>query len=135
VSPPLVEIPADDALLRRVANVPDMVKRIGGLVRPSSVVFKPHPEDGAVSVDVRRLLPVPGNPLSVLAGFPEHGLVELLASTVRQLGLEVSHVPLPQNPAHANIEGLPDLTKAERKRSQRELALAAAWVRQPGVTT
>jgi len=132
VSLPTVEIVADDALLRRV--VPGLVTR-QGTVRPTSVVFKPHPDDGAVSVDVRRLLPVPGDPLSVLAGFPEYGLVELLASTVRGAGLQVFHAPLADNPAHANIVGLADMSRAESKRLQRELAKKAAWVREPGAGT
>ena len=133
MSLPPIEISDDDWLLRRVPNVPNMVKRDGELVRPTSVVFKPHSVDGAVSVDVRRLLPAPGDPLTVLEDFPEHGLVELLAGAVTSAGLTVSHAPVPGNHAHANIEGLGALTKAEQKRSQRELALAAAWVRHPGV--
>lgn len=136
MSGPQIDIIGDgDALLRRVANRPNMVKREGDVVRPTSAVFNPAREDGGVSVDVRRLLADPSDPVSVLDSTPEHGLVELRAAVPRGLGLDldVVHAPEPGNPAHANIVGLPELQKAARKRASRELALACAWVRQPGL--
>lgn len=124
----------EDSLLRRVANSPDMMKRDGDVTRPSSAAFKPHDEDGAVSVDVRKLLANPAEPLSVLADLPEHGLVEIYAGKVREVGLDAVHEPLPKNPAHGNIIGLGAMGKSGQRRAQRELALAAVWVCQPGAT-
>lgn len=121
----------EDSLLRRVANSPNMMKREGEVTRPSSAAFKPHDEDGAVSVDIRKLLVNPGEPMDVLAELPEHGLVEIYAGKVREVGLDVVHQPLPQNPAHGNIVGLQGMGKSGQRRAQRELALAAVWVCQP----
>lgn len=119
MSPQTAEVFDEDSLLRRVANSPDMMKRAGDLARPSSAAFKPHDEDGAVSVDVRKRLPDPGRPLDVLAELPEHGLVELLARKVREVGLDVVHAPLPENPSHGNITGLGALGKAAQRRAAR----------------
>lgn len=127
------EINDEDCLLRRVANRPDLVKRDGDIVRPSSVAFNPAREDGNISVEIRKLLEDPTQPLAVLSEFPEHGLVELRAEAPRGLGLEVVHDPLPDNEAHGNIIGLADMARAERKRLTRELALRAVWIREPAV--
>ncbi len=92
----------DDALLRRVADKPDLWKRTDdGTVRPTSVAFKPHNADGGVSVELRRLLPDPTAPLSVLDSFSTHGLAELFAAAVRSVGLDVVSDPLPESAAHA----------------------------------
>ena len=128
-----VEIEDEDALLRRVANKPDMVKRDGQAVRPTSAVFKPASEDGGISVDVRKLLVDPTEPLSVLTETPEHGLVELRARVPRANQLDVVHTPQAGNPAHADIVNLGDLSRPLQKRARRELALASVWVRQPAV--
>jgi hypothetical protein len=133
VNGPLTEIDDEDCLLRRVANRPDLVKRDGGVVRPSSVAFRPAGEDDKISVEVRRLLENPSDPLSTLADYPDHGLVEFRAGVPRGLGLDVEHDPLPGNNAHGNIVGLSGLARPERKRLFRELALHAVWVRQPAV--
>jgi hypothetical protein len=125
------EIGDGEALLRRIANKPNMLKRDGDVVRPTSAAFKPAGSDGGVSVDVRSLLPDPGVPTSVLALFPGQGLVELSARGVRERALDVVHAPLSDNDAHANIIGWDRMSKPDQKRAQRELALAAAWVRQP----
>jgi hypothetical protein len=127
------EILDDDALLRRVANRPNMVKAAGDVVRPTSAAFKPSSEDGGISVEVRRFLADPTDPFSVLAELPEHGLVELRAAEPRTLGLTVDHDPLEHSPSHANINGLPGLEKPEARRVARQLALASVWVRQPGL--
>lgn len=128
---PQIEVGDDDSLLRRVANRPAMIKRDDG--RLSSAAFKPHDEDGAVSIDIRKLLPDPRRPLDVLADLPEHGLVEVFARKVHEVGLQVVHAPLQENPAHGNIIGLAALDKPSRRRAQRELALAAVWVCRPGI--
>ena len=130
---PLTEIDDPDCLLRRVANHPDLVKRDGGVVRPSSVAFRPANEDDKISVEIRKLLEEPANPLSTLAEHPDHGLVEFRAELPRSLGLDVEHDPLPGNHAHGNIVGMSELARSERKRLSRELALRAVWVRQPAV--
>ena len=125
------EIKDDDALLRRVANKPNMFKHEGAVVRPSSAAFKPAGQDGGISVDVRRLLPDPSDPLSPLEGLPEHGLVELRATVPRANGHDVVHAPLKDNDAHANIFPAAGLGKADQRRAQREMALASVWIRQP----
>ena len=121
-----------DALLRRVADQPNLWKRDGGgIVRPTSAAMKPHGADAGLCVDVRRLLADPADPTSVLASFPRHGLAEFTAEVPRSLGLRVHHAPLEENPAHANVTGFDELTRAEAKRVQREIALKSAWVRMP----
>jgi hypothetical protein len=133
VSEPLTEIADEDWLLRRVANRPDLIKRDGDAVRPSSVAFRPAGQDGKISVDIRNLLEDPSDPVAVLEDHPDHGLVELRAGVPRSLGMEVEHDPLPDNNAHGNIVGVDALARAERKRVSRELALRAVWIRQPAV--
>lgn len=130
---PLTEIDDEDCLLRRVANRPDLVKRDGDVVRPSSVAFRPAGLDDKISVEIRKLLKEPSDPLSTLADHPDHGLVEFRAGLPRSLGLDVEHDPLPDNDAHGNIVGLGGLARSERKRLSREMALRAVWVRQPAV--
>lgn len=130
MSDPIVDIEDEDALLRRVANHPDMVKRGEG--RPTSAAFKPSERDGGLSVDVRRLLPDATDPTSVLDQYPEHGLVELRAAAPRELGLDVIHDPLPENYAHANIVPEAQMDRAAQRRAYRELARrCTAWVRLP----
>jgi hypothetical protein len=126
------EIGGQDVLLRRVPDQPALwTTAEDGTIRPSSAAMKPAGEDGGLSVDVRRLLPDPRNPLSVLSELPSHGLAELRATQVRDQGLEVIHDPLPDNYAHANIVGFGEMSRSQAKRAQKELARAAAWVRMP----
>mgnify|MGYP000274084536 CR=1 FL=1 len=72
----------NDALLRRVADRPGDLwsRQDDGTIRPTSVAFKPHPDDNKVSVELRRLLADPTNPMTALDQYPEHGLVELVAA-------------------------------------------------------
>ncbi len=93
--------------------------------------MKPSTEDEGLSVDVRRLLEDPANPVTVLAEHPGHGLAQLVARTARDLGLEVEHDPLPHNEAHASIVGFTKVSKTQAKRKQRRLAEAAAWIQMP----
>jgi hypothetical protein len=72
-----------------VANHPDLVKRDGDVVRPSSVAFRPAGQDDKISVEIRKLLDDPADPLSTLIGHPDHGLVEFRAELPRSLGLDV----------------------------------------------
>lgn len=131
MSAPLVEIEDEDALLRRVANRPNMVKQDGGVFRPTSAAFKGAKADGGLSVDVRRLLPDPTRPETAVDAFPEHGLVELRAGSVRELDLEVLHDPIAENYAHGNIFPTDGMSRAAQGRACRELALKCVWVRQP----
>lgn len=126
------EIADDDALLRRVADNPDLLSRSpNGAIRPSSVSMKPHGTDGRLSVDVRRMLASPSKPEDVLTAHPASGLVEFRALAARDLELVVAHDPLPANRAHANITGFAALSRKQAKRVQRELAKAAVWIRMP----
>jgi hypothetical protein len=135
VSVAVLEIGDGECLLRRIASQPNMIKRDGGVARPTSAAFKPSAVDGGLSVDVRSLLPDPGVPTSVLDAFPAAGLVELSVRAVRDAELDVEHAPLPENGAHANIVGWDSMSKPDQKRVQKRLALTAAWVRQPDVAT
>lgn len=128
---PLEHIRDEDALLRRVPDQPSMISRQAGTVRPTSGAFQPARVDGGLSVDIRRLLADPRAPELVLGNRPEDGLVELLARVPRGAGLDVEHAPLATNAAHANVLGWDRFSRTARKRIQRELALATAWVRQP----
>jgi len=127
-------IESDDALLRRVKDDPNLWTEKGGELRVSSAAMSPHPEDQALSVDVRRLIPDPRDPLtapSVVAGEVADGVVELFARAAERLGLAVKHEPLPENYAHADITGFDQMRRKEAKRAQRELAKTASWVREP----
>lgn len=100
----------------------------------SSAAMSPHPRDQALSVDVRRLIPDPRNPLtapSVVAGEAADGVAELFARAAEALGLTVEHDPLRDNRAHAGITGFDQMRPGVAKRAQRELAKSATWVREP----
>ena len=90
-----------DALLRRIPDRPEELwtRRADGTARPTSASMKPSPEDGGLSVDVRRLLPDPAVPTSVLEGASGLGLAEFAAVVPRANGLEVEHSPLDGNRA------------------------------------
>lgn len=121
-----------DALLRRIPDRPaQWTKRPDGTARPTSAAMKPHSEGGGLSVDVRRLLPDPANPLAVLEGVPGLGLAEFQAAVPRANGLQVEHTPLEENDAHADIRGFEAMSRKEAKRAQKALAEAAAWIRMP----
>lgn len=125
------EVAADDALLRRIPDKPDMWTD-GEVVRPSSAAMKPADADGGLSVSIRRLLDDPAEPLSALDGQPDgYGLTEIHARDAFDLELDVEHAPLPEDIAHANICGFDRFTKSRAKRLQKELALAAVWIRMP----
>lgn len=93
--------------------------------------MRPHSEDGALSVDVERLLPDPSASTSILDRFPDHGLVAFLAGVPIDAGLVVNHAPLNDRVSHADIVGMAEMSKSAAKRVQRELALAADWVVRP----
>jgi len=123
----------DDALLRRIPDQnPQMWITRNGVTRPTSAAMNPSSDDGGLSVDVRRLLADPTQPLSVIAGLPSHGLVEFHAKLPRDLGLDVEHQPLPQRPSHANVVRFPEDDKA-RHRVRQRLAKSSrlAWVQMP----
>ncbi len=122
-----------DALLRRIPDRPEQLwtKRADGTTRPTSASMKPSSEDGRLSVDVRRLLPNPTDPTSVLGVEAGLGLAEFAAAVPRANGLEVELSPLEQNEAHADIRGFDVMSKKQAKRAQKALAEAAAWVQMP----
>jgi len=126
-------IEGTDALLRRIPDRPEQLwtKRADGTTRPTSASMKPSSEDGGLSVDVRRLLPDPTDPISVLGGEAGLGLAEFPAAVPRANGLEVEHTPLEGNDAHADIRGFDEMSRNEAKRAQKALAEAAAWVQMP----
>ena len=130
MSDALEEIADRDLLLRRIPDQPAMWTRKGGQVRPSSAAMQPSETDGGLSVDVRRLLPNPTIPTSVLGEHPEHGLVEFSARVPRELDLEVVHDPLPDRCSHANIAGFPG-DRAAHLRVRRTIAKRSVWVKMP----
>jgi hypothetical protein len=113
VKPPaegLEQIADDDLLYRRLA--PFHIKPDGSV---SSAAFKlrGRPDPG-VSVDLARLT----TPQATLARAPRpgFGLGVPVAGGPRALNLTVHHDPLPDNPAHAMIEGQrPDDRQAPRR--------------------
>ncbi|MBI2691705.1 MAG: hypothetical protein HYX29_07175 [Solirubrobacterales bacterium] len=105
-NPGVVEIADEDALLHRIPNNPDMTTSTdNGKRRPSTASFKPTGEDQAISVHLRRLIPDPAEPLTVLD--PElHegcGLVEFAARIPRELGFGVDHTPTIADPSHGSV--------------------------------
>lgn len=128
----LEKIDDADWLLRRIPDQQErMWTRAGGVLRPSSAALKPAQLDGGLSVDVRRLLPDPAAPASVLGDRHGDGLIEFRAAYPRAAGLDVLHSPLPDRYAHADVVGFQRLAKPAEKRFRRELAKAAVWVQQP----
>lgn len=128
------EISSQEALLRRIPNVPNLwTEGSDGQVRVSSAAMSPSTEDGGLSVNVRRLLECPADPADEMLGESVDGvgLAEFFASVAYDQGLDVEHAPLPDNWAHANVAGFHQMTRNRAKRAQRELAKAAAWVRMP----
>lgn len=123
----------DDALLRRVKDHPGALWILddNGRKRPTSGAMKPATTDGGVSVDVRRLLDDPTEPLSSLEGDLDAGLVEFRASVPRLLGLAVEHMPIAANPAHANVFGFEKLSRSKSQRVRKTLAERAVWVKEP----
>ncbi len=129
---PREEIADEDWLLRRIPDQPErMWTRTGGRLRPSSAAFKPSAAGSGLSVDVRRLLPDPREPVSVLGDQHDSGVVEFKAAEPRTAGLDVVHTPLPERYSHADLVGFATLAKPAAKRLQRELAKRAVWVKQP----
>ncbi len=123
----------DDWLLRRILDQPERMwtRQEDGALRPSSAAFKPAQVDGGLSVDVRRLLPDPSNPTSVLDDQHDSGLVEFNAAQARKASLDVVHTPLTERYSHADVVGFAGLAKPVAKRLQRELAKRAVWVKHP----
>lgn len=107
------------SLLRRIHPdhiVPD--KNSGGL-RVSSAAFR----DPEMSVDVEEMLIKSGKTWQFsLEGYPAYSLMRLLASVPRSLQQAVVHVPLPDNDAHAEVQGKKTNSVA------RSLSAAASWV-------
>src|SRR6266404_7754429 len=89
----------DSSLLRRV-HPSQIVRDMAGQPRVSSGAFK----DVDMSVDVEELLAGAGLDWHFsLKDHPHHSLVRLPASAARSNGQTVLHVPLADNPAHAEV--------------------------------
>ncbi|HEV7241456.1 MAG TPA: hypothetical protein VGQ36_19650 [Thermoanaerobaculia bacterium] len=87
----------DDVLHRRLA--PMMVKRDGTV---SSVAYvKNGQPDNEISVDLAWRTTT----TQTLLSRPSFGIGAITARVPRSLGFEVTHDPLPDNPAHALIRG------------------------------
>jgi hypothetical protein len=95
----LLDIADDDALYRRIA--PHCFKRDGTI--SSSAFMTNNVPDDQISVDLARL--TTADESLARAPRPGFGLGDLLASEPRRLGFTVRHDPIPENPAHALIEG------------------------------
>jgi len=97
------EIEDEDELYRRIH--PDWIKSCGKI---SSAAFKQKTPD--LSVNIARLT----TPEKTLYGYPRHGLGSLPAGTFRIEKLEIYHVPVSCNYAHAIVYG--KITDAMAKR-------------------
>ena len=102
---PLEEIANDDELYRRLA--PGHVD-LDGSVNSAAFKVRGRP-DLRISVDLARL--TAPNAALTRAPRPGFGLDALAARAPRSLAFSVRHDPLPDNPAHALIEGDNDKTK------------------------
>lgn len=128
------EIEPEDALLRRVRNDPNLWTEKEGQLRVSSAAMSPHPEDARLSVDARKLIPDPNDPLTApcrTEGNADDGLAEFFARVALDLGLAAHHDPQPGDAAHVNLTGFDSMPRKQAKRVQRELAKSATWVREP----
>ncbi len=100
------QIEDDDELYRRLA--PEHVNPDGTV---NSAAFKRRKEyDPSISVDLARLT----TPQDALAARPHMGVGVLIAAVPRDLGFVVRHDPLPDNAAHALIEGENNREKSRR---------------------
>ncbi|NOT58687.1 MAG: hypothetical protein HOP19_00510 [Acidobacteria bacterium] len=98
MSLPNVTINDDDLLYRRLHHT-----RVyeDGSVKSIAYMFNSRP-DPEVSVDLARLT----TPEEAAGrGKPGTGLGEIVTSVPRALGFQVEYRPLPENPAHSQIEG------------------------------
>jgi len=111
---------ADDwSLLRRIHPGQIVPDGNNGGVRVSSAAFR----DPQMSVDVEELLSAAGKTWKAsLEDFPLHSLMRLLAGVPRSHQQAVVHTPLPDNNAHAEVQGHKSGATA------RALSAAATWV-------
>jgi hypothetical protein len=117
----------DDLLWRRVANVPDMIKKLpDGTYRVSSAAFKDG-IDGEVSVHLAKLTTAG----DALADYPENGLVQITAGLPRSLDHRVVYDPTPEDRSHALIVPPRNQTPSSRNRDAKRMAQAAQWLVHP----
>lgn len=95
----MADIQDEDWLLRRVFFTdPNYVKDDGTV---TSLAFKPRGGESGLSVDIERLTTYEKS----IQDRSRFRLFHLQASVPRQIGLDVIHDRLPDNPAHALITG------------------------------
>lgn len=116
----------DSALWRRISPkwiVPD---ESGSGYRISSQAFQNHPADESMSVHLAEEMARNGLSASdAVKAFPGYSLVSITAGLARECSQRVARDPLPDDPAHAVVDG--KKTKAVRRRFSNE----ARWVIPP----
>jgi hypothetical protein len=96
------QIPDAARLLRRIHPDQYVYDANRGERRCSTAAFK----DQEMSVDVEDFLMASGKTWEAsLSDYPSYGLARFPAEVPRSRGLEVRHVPLPDNDAHAEVHG------------------------------
>lgn len=96
--------------------------------RISSQAFQNHGHDGAMSVQLAEAMAQAGLSTSeAVEGFPGYSLASITAGLARQCDQRVVRDPLPDDPAHALVDGTK--TKSVRRR----FASEAEWVIEPEI--
>lgn len=119
-------IPDDSLVYRRISPEHVVVDDQNPGGRPSSQAFQDHRESGAMSVSLGVDLGISGSdPMTLLEGWEEHGLVSLPVSNLREHGLGIVRDPQSDDPAHALVWG--------RKKGAvgTKLAKSAVWIKRP----
>ena len=120
-------ISASDLLWRRL--FPKWILPIDeGGVRVSSAAFKDGNRE--VSVNLAALT----TQQKTLAGFPDHGIAEILADVPRSLGHAIVRDPEEDNPSHALICEPPAIPNKRRERDAKEMARQAVILVMPSFT-
>lgn len=117
----------DDLLWRRIPDVPQWIKRLpDGTCRVSSAAFKDG-VDGQVSVHLAKLTTVE----TVVAAYPNNGLVEIYAGLPRSLGHSVIYDRTPEDPSHTLIIPPQNQPNNSRQRDAKRMAEEARWLVYP----
>lgn len=76
-----------------------------GVRRLTSQAFADSVDGSSLSVVLADRPDAPSNPRQWLSRFPEYGVAELTAGSVRRCNQCVIHTPMPNEPAHGSIVG------------------------------